>query len=512
MPAGGERPWRRHAAFSCVAAAYLFVFPYFAKLNNPNENVRVWMTAAIVQHGTLSIDPVERRWGEVSDRAAFEGRRYSSKAPGTSFLGVPVLFAHAQVARLFGVSPSPRAVTFGLRIFTVALPLLAFMLVFARRVERETGSPWARDLLVVGLGMGTMMYTYALGFVGHAQSAALAFGSYLLLLDARADHRRPLRLCAAGALAGLAVVFEYQSLFVAGALAAFALHEQRRRALWFALGALGPAILLGAYHAAAFGAPWAFPYGYVDDPGYKEFHTGGFFGFDWPRARVVKEVLVSMDYGLFVFSPFLALGLGGALWVSVRGRRPEAIVAAAAAILMVVFVTGMTNWRGGWCAAGPRYLAAAVPFFAWGIALSWKSLWARWPPLSALLAGLVGVSVVLCTVASATFPHYPLQFDNPVFDVSVRLLREGYAPYGLGWALGLPGTWGHLPVALALVAALALALRAPRPRLVAVAAVLAVTLLALASLPGRRRSSEEERTFSFVRGVWEPRGGTVGAP
>ncbi len=45
------------------SAAYLFVFPYFAALNNPNENVRVWATRAIAHHGTFAIDPVMRRVG-----------------------------------------------------------------------------------------------------------------------------------------------------------------------------------------------------------------------------------------------------------------------------------------------------------------------------------------------------------------------------------------------------------------------------------------------------------------
>ena len=36
-------------ALALCAFAYLYVFPYQAQLNNPNENVRFYMTAAIVE-------------------------------------------------------------------------------------------------------------------------------------------------------------------------------------------------------------------------------------------------------------------------------------------------------------------------------------------------------------------------------------------------------------------------------------------------------------------------------
>src|SRR6185369_3904326 len=113
----------------------LLVFPYFERLNNPNENVRIWMTRAIAAHGTLAIDAVEREWGEVSDRATDGHHHYAAKAPGTSLLGVPVAFVHDELA---GAAPSRRATTWALRVFSVVLPLGFFLLMFARAVERET--------------------------------------------------------------------------------------------------------------------------------------------------------------------------------------------------------------------------------------------------------------------------------------------------------------------------------------------------------------------------------------
>jgi len=83
----------RHAAWLLVTLAYLYVFPYFERINNPNENVRIWAARAIVEHHVLNIDQVTREWGYVNDKATTGAHLYSSKAPGTTFLGLPVLFA-----------------------------------------------------------------------------------------------------------------------------------------------------------------------------------------------------------------------------------------------------------------------------------------------------------------------------------------------------------------------------------------------------------------------------------
>ena len=108
------------------------------------------------------------------------------------------------------------------------------------------------------------------------------------------------------------MVFEYQTLLAAAVVGLYAVWRVRRQLpalLWFALGALGPALLLAVYHQALFGSPLAFPYAHLDDEGYRLFHHAqGFMGLGRPRARVIASALVSVDYGLFVFSPFLAVG------------------------------------------------------------------------------------------------------------------------------------------------------------------------------------------------------------
>jgi hypothetical protein len=502
-----EPAWRRHLAWAAVTAAYLLVFPYFARVNNPNENVRIWTTRALATHGTFAIEAIEATWGQVGDRAATtEGRRTSSKAPGTTLLGVPVHFVHDRLARLLGSGPpSQAATTWVLRVLTVSLPLSLFFFYFGRRVEAETGSPWARDLLVVGLGLGTMLYPYGLSFVGHAQSAALLMTGFLLIAPADASPRR---LAAGGALCGLSVVFEYQALFGALVIAGFALAVHRRRAGSFALGAAGPALLLAVYQAVLFGRPWALPYAHLDDASFQAYHhSAGFLGLGRPRMRVLGEAMLAPDYGLFVFSPFLLAGLVAAV-AGVMNRRdwaaPAAVVAVTAA--MALFISGLSNWRGGWCAGGPRYIASVVPFLAWAIALAWREQIAPRPGLAAVVTGLVLASVVLCGLSGAVFPHFPLQFDNPIFDLVLPLLREGFAPHSLGTLFGLAGPASLVPLALAFAVALGTLLAAPARRAltVGVAALVAAMALGLLSRYGRQPNDDERHARQYVHDVWEP--------
>jgi hypothetical protein len=505
---------RRHAAWFLVAGTTLVVSPYYERLNNPNENVRIWATRAIVGHHVLDIDAVVREWGYVNDKAKNDRHVYSSKAPGVTFLGVPVLFVETKLRALIGwPAPGKAEVTFWLRLFAVKLPLLAFLWAFARYVERRTGSALARDLLVVALGLGTMLYPYGGMFVGHALAAAATFSAFMLIDDPRKDQptaarTAALRIGAAGFLAAAAVALEYQAVLVAAALAVY-LAVRRRRALpAFALGALSPAIALGAYHTALFGRPWILPYANIENPVFAATaHQAGFHGLSFPHPEAFPAFLISPAYGLFAFSPVLLAGLWGAITLAVRGPRREGVLVLAIAGVLFLFLAGMSNWRAGWC-VGPRYIATVAPFLLLPLIQLWRVLSRGWG--TAVIAGLTVPSVLLNVVSGALYPHYPEAFDNPVFDLAFPLLGAGYTPYGLGWLLGLRGLAAMAPVAVLVVAALALVVAGddPRPRraavhLARVAAIAGGFLLALSAY-GRAPRAEETRAAATVRALWPP--------
>jgi hypothetical protein len=321
--------------------------------------------------------------------------------------------------------------------------------------------------------------------------------------------RISLRAAGAGFLAALAVTLEYQAILVALALAVYLTVRNRRAVLPFAAGALAPAVALGAYHTALFGRPWTLPYANIENPVFAQTaHKAGFDGLSLPHLEAFPSFLISPAYGLFTFSPVLILGLGAAIFLAARGPRREAVLTLAIAASMFLFIAGMSNWRAGWC-VGPRYIAAVAPFLLLPIVQLWPRL-ARHTVATAALAGLAIPSVLLNVVSGALYPHYPEQFDNPVFDLAFPLVGAGFTPYGLGWSLGLRGIWAMAPLGLVVLAALALVAAGgdPRPRRAAAHLALALGIAGLFLLPlsayGRAPRAEEGHATAIVRAMWDP--------
>ena len=72
------------AATGLVAFVLLYVFPCFPTLNNPNENVRFYMTASLVEDGTYAIDAVRALWGRVNDGACVDLAPDGARSPCTT--------------------------------------------------------------------------------------------------------------------------------------------------------------------------------------------------------------------------------------------------------------------------------------------------------------------------------------------------------------------------------------------------------------------------------------------
>src|SRR5207253_9457475 len=143
-------------ALLLVASGWLFV--YFDRLNNPNELVRVYMARALAEHGTYAIGMRERRsggfrdtgpvydqWGYVNEKALgcdepgarppdCAGRLYAAKAPGPSFLAVPVL---AALKLLLRREPTRTEDVFALRWMLCIVPTALFWIAMRRFLLRS---------------------------------------------------------------------------------------------------------------------------------------------------------------------------------------------------------------------------------------------------------------------------------------------------------------------------------------------------------------------------------------
>ena len=161
------------------------VMHYRDDVHPANEASRIYAALALVDHGTVALDPVfddvAPGWRAAGrppnlDVAVFEGSYRLDKAPGVTLLAVPVVAA----IRAAGGHPSFATLTWLLALLLAALPSAAFAEMLRRRLRRERvpgGNLWA-----AGLVLATPWLAYGGMLFGHALAGSLAGAGVLLAL------------------------------------------------------------------------------------------------------------------------------------------------------------------------------------------------------------------------------------------------------------------------------------------------------------------------------------------
>jgi len=511
-----SRTW---AVLGVCACAYLYAFPYQPEINNPNENVRFYMTAAIVEEHSYIIDTLRARWGWVNDAAVKDGHAYSVKAPGASELGVPGYWLYAQVQRARGL-PIDRVVALWIcRVTGSVLPALLFLFFLHRWLLRRVASePVLADATVLAIGLGSLLYGYGMMFVSHTQSAAAAFGAFALLEQARTTRSVSSgRAFLAGLLAAGVTWLEYPAVFASVVLCVYALFCLRpwQRLLPFALGALIPTLLVMHFQWKAFGNPLTPGHLFVENPAFRAEHQHGFFGADGFHAEAFA-LFFDRGFGLFALTPllvFAALGLPRLL--GRRSARPDAIASLMLVLLSFGAILTMRIWRGGWT-IGPRYLALTVPFVAWWAmeGLAWIAARSRTTAL-ALAIGCCAAALIASGIPSVYYPHLPEDLTRPLPQLFAVLIAHDYAPSNaLGW-LDVFGSPSMLPLAVlaasAIVWLLWQSMHPPGTPLARRFALLigAIVIAVIAVLPAVLPPEETlpvRQARAFITEHWQPEG------
>jgi hypothetical protein len=289
-------------------------------------------------------------------------------------------------------------------IFTVHwLPLLIYLVLLARLVERYGSTDWGRYFVLAAGGFATMATLFAITLNNHTIATCTAlFALYPALRILESPESGHLRLPAwyflvSGFFAGFTVINEMPALALAAALFLLLLVRAPWRTLFlYVPAAAAPlAALLATNYIAVgqlrpvqseFGSPW---YDYEGSHWQKPAPREEKRGVDWARlkesrGKYVMHVLVG-HHGVFSLTPINLLALAGML-LGLRRRQgktggegpPSAggdgagnagglpLFLFPLALFLTVVVTGFylikTDNYGGWT-NGPRWLMWLTPFW-----------------------------------------------------------------------------------------------------------------------------------------------------
>lgn len=483
-----------------IAAAYLYVFPYFPKIRSANELPRVYLTQAMANEHTFQIDTGVNRWGATVDVSPAFGHLYSNKAPGSSMLAVPAY----EAVKLVAGEPGLAASLWLCRFVAGMVPTLLFLWLLWGFLARFAPDPGVRRLVLVGYALGSMAMTYSVLFFSHQLGAVCVGSSWILAIEVTERKRGVLAMGAAGALAGAALLVDYQAVFGAVPVAVLVIVRIRswpRAEIAKLLGAaaLGAAIPIGillTYHTLAFGRP--FRTGYDASTTFANFHQQGFLGITKLRWEAFWGSMLQPDNGLITLMPWVLLAGPGAVTLFKKGERGVVATAVAAIVIYVLFISSINFWRGGW-GVGPRYITAMLPFTLPLVAAQLQA----WKPRQIVLgiaASTIVVAVVIYCVSTVTFPYWPDNLKNPLVEVSFRMLGDDLVVPSLGSALGITGVLGVLPYFAICAGSLGVALyRAAHWRGLAIALAIGAAILVGYALLPQASLQQTEHVYERVR-------------
>ncbi|HEY4045052.1 MAG TPA: hypothetical protein VGM32_24850 [Rhodopila sp.] len=404
-------------------------YGFFFAPDNSNVISRIGLTLGIVERHELTIGPLA---DYTIDRALVGGAYYSDKAPGLSFLAVPVTFVADRLLRWRATGrtvdrPGPflSVIIYCATLGTVSLIAAGAVAALYNWCRSRNASHAGSVLAAVTLGFATPFWGWASVFFGHAASGGLLLLGFAEISTAvqlsRPRHwRSMLRASLAGLALGAAFVVEFPAgpvvAIIGFCCAGWALAKPDRWSLMTrvfvpaAAGLAAAIVPLLLYNLVAFGSPWKI--GYMGVQGFPGMETG-LLGVSWPSFKVAVELLFGWNRGLLPLAPVMAL-FPVAVIVCIR-EPPWRLVAIVAVLVFAYYLAmnaGYVYWNGG-DSTGPRHLVAALPFMALPFARLWD---ASRRPMRVILIPLLIASILLSLVCVSVDMWISPDFHRPIFE------------------------------------------------------------------------------------------------
>lgn len=453
--------------FVLLLLCYTYFLPRWADWN---VNSRMDLILAVVDQNTLAIDSYYENTG---DYAKYQDHYYSDKAPGTSFLGIPVYLVFkllggraltdALSTRLTNSAFAATLNTNGrgmiaeslyffaalafVTFFTSALPAALLGVLLYRLLSEWAASTRYALWITLAYGLATPAFAYANNLYGHQLSAFLLFSAFYLAYRAAQGVRPLFYAMLTGLLLGIALVTEYPTALIVAAIGLYAIYKWRnaKMILLACEAGLPPLLLMAAYNFAIFQTP--LPVGYLYSPLYADLHHTGLISLTYPKFDVMLQLVFGAERGLFLLSPFLMLAVPGLIWFArERPLRAEFFVTLWAVTSFWLFNSSSAMWQGGF-GVGPRYIVPMLPFFVLPIVFVLNHARAPWARVSIGL--LLAISFLLMWIVTLSGQQFPQYQAFPLVEYSLPHLAAGDLTRNLGMLFNLRGFLSLLPLSIA---------------------------------------------------------------
>jgi len=413
-----------------------------------NESCRYYLIMAVVDHHKLNVDDITT---DANDDLSFaNGHYYSAKAIGVPLLGVPVYWFIRNFTPLSETHPLSPMNIYIVRFLVTTLPFILLGVIMFN-LGRSIGEDTANSIcMVLAYGFGSIALHHALIFSGHQTAASFCFFSFALIfwLKRRTNKNKILNgfyAFIAGLLAGIGALSDYTAMYIAIILTIyiFSTSIPRHHKMLFILGGVPCVVLLALYNLHCFGSPFSFSYSLLSHEAFREGVQKGLLGISLPKLHVIGSILFSPSRGLFFIMPIFLYSLFG-LFRMFKEKifLPEAIVIVLIFLGYICINSGFYGWHGGWT-YGPRYLVPMLPFLA--IPLAFAPLRSIWFVL------LLFLSIFQVLLSAAIFFHVPNEIVNPLFEIIIPFLSDGFTAINIGNLIGLTDPFSFLPLIILLI-------------------------------------------------------------
>lgn len=466
---------RRHDAL--VFALLLLTYAWFYQGGFSNQSARFDLSVALAFEHRATIDSFS---ANTIDKVVVAGHTYLEKAPGASWLALPVPLVASLFLDTADLHASPWLSDLLLWTGTIAsVSLLTALAAVAFRRTLRLLNPDLDDVTASAAALvvfgATLVLPYATMLFGHAVAGSwLVLALYFLLRAGRDETAGPRHAAFGWFSLGAVVLTEYPLAVPAFGVALGALlsapSARRRSLLVLAPLAALPVLGILLHNTVVFGGPFSLGYGKLQNTPFSSGMSRGLFGIALPSPRVALQLLFGTYRGLFVYSPVLLVTAACYRFWPRPLLRTLGLPLLGGALGLLATISGYAFWQGGTC-FGPRHLVGVVPLLGLGVAFV-PQAWARSPltwavaavsAFVALLGTVITPNVTEFELAPLTHAYLPLlatgqvsispmAFLTPATETGARHVAyraHPWAAFNVGELLGLPSWWSVVPLFVA---------------------------------------------------------------